>query len=704
MSKHDNIYSILGKMSALEAAAKPAKENILKTLNESASISTSTVVQKLNERFLAEKDLGKHNNATTGFAALAKKTGGGEKGARIAGAQLAKMRKSGKIGEDSPASTDTRTDSNFTQDDIKKLERMRDLGQMKQFAKSLITTPSKKPMQPQKVQWFLKTIDSKRTPMDLIKMMYDLMLSGEGNSVIGTRSSLTPNSYRKTFGEDDASADPANRGEYDREGDMADSDLRTAEDAAQELQSILDADDNLPEWVQAKITKAVDYLDTARDYVKSNPPQHESKAHCDSCDQPMEQCSCGMNEASKPDFLDMDKDGDKKEPMKKAIRDKKIKESIKLDTYVEDAMAEIQNLFILEKAPPGKEHMVKALKNDFPKGSGAPFAIAWKQYNKEHSKGAKKESVREGREHLVENTLQSIAHRFGKEVRDFSQGGDMDENLFHALYDFYIDDMPYGIKKARDGDPMTWVGEHFKDAIDNGEVNVAETRMPVIHEHDHELDELAKLAGLGSSDHELSEMQCNESAEGQWCPRHGMMECGYSGGMGGMMESAKPDFLDVDNDGDEEESFKKAVKDKEIEEDIHGSDIVSNDTGMNINTSMDTRTGRKSVTVTAEGEAAEQLAQMLRMAGMGSQQQEQPHAEIVVATPQEESIAEEYANEPDEKYAGIDTIVGQGDDLNRSKVQDPSTANRAANPIGEDVLKLEGRLAKMYSDLKIHTR
>ena len=30
-------------------------------------------------------------------------------------------------------------------------------------------------------------------------------------------------------------------------------------------------------------------------------------------------------EAAKPDFLDMDKDGDKKEPMKKAIKDKEAK-------------------------------------------------------------------------------------------------------------------------------------------------------------------------------------------------------------------------------------------------------------------------------------------------------------------------------------------------------------------------------------------
>jgi hypothetical protein len=60
-----------------------------------------------------------------------------------------------------------------------------------------------------------------------------------------------------------------NYGEYDREGDMAKDDLRTIDDAAEELYSILQADDNLPEWVQSKITKAVDYIDTARDYMKA---------------------------------------------------------------------------------------------------------------------------------------------------------------------------------------------------------------------------------------------------------------------------------------------------------------------------------------------------------------------------------------------------------------------------------------------------
>ena len=64
--------------------------------------------------------------------------------------------------------------------------------------------------------------------------------------------------------------DPVNYGEYDREGDMAKDDLRTINGAAKELYDILDSDENLPEWVQAKITKAADYVDTVRDYLKSN--------------------------------------------------------------------------------------------------------------------------------------------------------------------------------------------------------------------------------------------------------------------------------------------------------------------------------------------------------------------------------------------------------------------------------------------------
>jgi hypothetical protein len=63
--------------------------------------------------------------------------------------------------------------------------------------------------------------------------------------------------------------------EYDEEGEMAQSQARTIEDAAEELQSILTADENLPEWVQKKITLAKEYIDSARDYLKANRPEEQ---------------------------------------------------------------------------------------------------------------------------------------------------------------------------------------------------------------------------------------------------------------------------------------------------------------------------------------------------------------------------------------------------------------------------------------------
>ncbi len=63
--------------------------------------------------------------------------------------------------------------------------------------------------------------------------------------------------------------EPYDADEYDSEGDMAKEQLHTMKLAAMELSSILSDDENLPEWVQSKITKALDYVDTARDYMIS---------------------------------------------------------------------------------------------------------------------------------------------------------------------------------------------------------------------------------------------------------------------------------------------------------------------------------------------------------------------------------------------------------------------------------------------------
>ena len=85
-------YDLNKRLATL--ANKQDAEQLAENSVPASQPKKGSLAQALNER-----DLGKHNNATTGFAALAKKTGGGEKGARIAGAQLAKMRAKGQVEE-----------------------------------------------------------------------------------------------------------------------------------------------------------------------------------------------------------------------------------------------------------------------------------------------------------------------------------------------------------------------------------------------------------------------------------------------------------------------------------------------------------------------------------------------------------------------------------------------------------------------------
>ena len=64
----------------------------------------------------------------------------------------------------------------------------------------------------------------------------------------------------------EAKKDP---GEYDYEGDMAMSQLKSIMMNAKRLHDSLEPDTNLPEWVQSKITLAEDYITTAANYVES---------------------------------------------------------------------------------------------------------------------------------------------------------------------------------------------------------------------------------------------------------------------------------------------------------------------------------------------------------------------------------------------------------------------------------------------------
>ena len=115
--------------------------------------------------------------------------------------------------DDETIDEDQKSTANFTAEDIKKLEVIPSLEAMKVHAMELISADSKHPMLPQKIQYFQNAIDhmSKRT--QIIKLMYDLLLSGEGLATVGTRNSMARNSYQQKYNEDEVSGSEDTSGE-----------------------------------------------------------------------------------------------------------------------------------------------------------------------------------------------------------------------------------------------------------------------------------------------------------------------------------------------------------------------------------------------------------------------------------------------------------------------------------------------------------
>ena len=179
----------------------------------------------------------------------------------------------------------------------------------------------------------------------------------------------------------------------DDESSMAKAQLRSIQSNASKMMDLLGDDDQLDAWVQSKLTKAEDYLDAVAGYTESEKHQNqgtsiialalnEKKAtYCGRCGHthvkgtPCPTKEGAVKEATKPDYLDLDKDGNKKESMKKAVQDKKItKEELKeviLEAYVEllkeeEAVLKTSTQEILGKFPTVKKALVKLFTSEYP--------------------------------------------------------------------------------------------------------------------------------------------------------------------------------------------------------------------------------------------------------------------------------------------------------------------------------------------------
>jgi hypothetical protein len=168
------------------------------------------------------------------------------------------------------------------------------------------------------------------------------------------------------------SSESMDRNEYDAEGDMAKGDMHTVMRHARELETHLRDNDNLPTWIIEKLGQIKGMMSSVTDYIlsqKERDIEHETgeegiriaersksqaQAHMmaaaahnpkfakkvgmkQSVAKEFNQADKGKDisklpkkvkkteEGAKPDFLDLDNDGNKKESMKKAVADKKEK-------------------------------------------------------------------------------------------------------------------------------------------------------------------------------------------------------------------------------------------------------------------------------------------------------------------------------------------------------------------------------------------
>ena len=62
-----------------------------------------------------------------------------------------------------------------------------------------------------------------------------------------------------------------------KEGKMAKYDAKEIADDAMDVFNMIDKTDDLPEWLEAKITKAADYMNSVKDYLTHHQPKNEGK-------------------------------------------------------------------------------------------------------------------------------------------------------------------------------------------------------------------------------------------------------------------------------------------------------------------------------------------------------------------------------------------------------------------------------------------
>lgn len=124
-----------------------------------------------------------------------------------------------------------------------------------------------------------------------------------------------------------------------------------------------------------------------------------------------------------------------------------------------------------------------------------------------------------------------------------------------------------------------------------------------------------------------------------------------------------------------------------------------NNSHMTVSTNMSSN-GDRTVSISATGDRADELLMMLNLAGMSVNRVESSMNNDADGMLEEQDIEEEYANEPEEEYQTVASIVRQGNDLNREKKQFADKPKLGDNPMATEKL-LDEELAELLDSILI---
>jgi hypothetical protein len=312
----------------------------------------------------------------------------------------------------------------------------------------------------------------------------------------------------------------------DNEGAMARADLYKLANYSLKLFKMMESNTQLEGWVQAKITKSADYIASVYHYLEYEMKFSEYGQAIDDSDVYTESqkrvLKAKLNEAK-----------EKIKDLKKVQADKAKKK---------------------EK----KEELSEARATD--KKKGAVTKSEKSQYfAKTTSKDGKvtKGSTHEAEEGETEGDVRDRVERDAKskgDTVDSFRKKDLDEAK-KAKKDFDKDGKVESEKDEVIGSRRKAAGLPVKETAISGAPQksgisaTAKTTVPGMKATGADLKKAGASAALG-------EGKCNHTAKGKSCPVHGLKECGS------YMEGKKPDFLDMDKDGDKKEPMRKAVADK----------------------------------------------------------------------------------------------------------------------------------------------